>query len=109
MRRYVLNAPLTALLAAAFLAAMAPVATMTLRSDSADWSAQAQAIVDQQVADMTTGRDCTTADQPRLVDRVLVRNARLRDGDTAVARWVTFDQAYDDATAGRIVVLRYCA
>jgi hypothetical protein len=103
--RYLLNLPTWSLLAATFLAAMAPLATTT--ESEPDWSAEAAAMVDQQVAAMTAGRDSTTT--ARLVDHVIVRNARLRDGNTAVARWVTFDQAFAAASKGDVVVLRYCA
>lgn len=103
--RYLNNLTLWVLLAGAAAAAMAPLPRPAAAEH--DWSAEAQVIVDQQVADLTRGRDCTVS--PRLVDDVLVRNARQIDGDTAVVRVVTFDQAYAAATRGDVVVLRYCA
>lgn len=108
VQRYLHHLSIFTLLAATVIAACIAQPTAH-RVDEHDWSIDAQAIVTEQVEAITTGHDCTGADQPRLVDRVLVRNARMADGDTAVVRVVTFDQAYAAAKAGRVVVLGYCA
>lgn len=108
IRTYLANAVPTAIASAAIVVAIATHVTQP--AATTDWSAEAAKILQSQVDTIYTSRgDCTK--DARLVDHVIVSNAPRSDAevaakvpprhDTAVARLVTFDEAFA-ASMGRI-------
>jgi hypothetical protein len=79
-------------------------------ADSATTAAQAQAMIAEQVDELTRGRDCwvPAGSKPAGVipSEILVRGARV---DSGVVRVVTFDDGWRLAKSGDVFVVGACA
>ena len=115
LRQAVAGAAFTALLLLAILTGTDGVTNLDAYADpdavataEASDLAAADAMIAEQVADQTAGRDCWAGANPGVIPTTLIVRGASIGNDSGVVREVPFDEGYAAAKAGEAWVLQSC-